>query len=91
MEQVQQELIRSNEMLATQVWVLGGLISFLLVVLVAMARSAWTDVREILNDHEVRLKPLEEHKHRAEERYVNNREIIEEISNKISLLYERDR
>jgi hypothetical protein len=50
MEQIQQELIRSNEMLATQVWVLGGLI-----------------------------------------RYVNNREIIEEISLKLNLIYERDR
>lgn len=89
--EIQQELIRSNEFLATQVWILGGAISFLLLVLVALARSAWVDVRAMLADHEVRLKPLEEHKHRTEERYVNNRELIQEISEKLNLIYERDR
>lgn len=66
MEQVQQELIRSNEMLAVQVWVLGGLVSFLLVVLIALAKSAWADVRKVIDDHENRITDLETFKNRKD-------------------------
>lgn len=59
MEQVQQELIRSNEMLATQVWVLGGLISFLLMVLIYFAKASYTEIKDMLHDHEVRLQTVE--------------------------------
>ena len=67
MEQVQQELIRSNEMLAVQVWVLGGLVSFLLVVLIALAKGAWMDVRKLIDDHENRITQLEAFKNRKED------------------------
>lgn len=67
MEQVQQELIRSNEMLATQVWILGGLISFLLLVLIGLAKGAWSDVRKTIEDHENRLTDLETFKNQKEQ------------------------
>jgi hypothetical protein len=62
MEQVQQELIRSNEFLAQQVWILGGLIIGLLALLGFFARSAWVDMRTMLSDHEERLRAVEDHK-----------------------------
>jgi len=78
MEQVQQELIRSNEMLAVQVWVLGGLVSFLLVVLIALAKSAWMDVRKFIDDHETRLADLEAFKNRREEMILDHEKQIED-------------
>jgi hypothetical protein len=66
MEAVQQELIRSNEMLATQVWILGGLISFLLMLLIGLARGAWNDMRKMIDDHEGRLTELEKFRNERE-------------------------
>lgn len=62
MEQVQQELIRSNEFLAQQVWILGGLIIGLLSILGFFARGAWMDMRKMLEDHEDRLRDVEDHR-----------------------------
>ena len=62
MEQVQQELIRSNEFLAQQVWILGGLIIGLLSVLGFFARGAWVDMKTMIADHEERLRMVEDHK-----------------------------
>lgn len=87
--EVQQELIRSNEMLATQVWFLGGAIIFLLSMLGFLARNAWADVNKMLHDHEDRFKPLEEHKTRSEERHINTSLLVEEIKTKLDLIYER--
>lgn len=57
--EIQQELIRSNEMLATQVWVLGGLISFLLMVLIYFAKASFTEMKDMLHDHEERIQNVE--------------------------------
>ena len=53
-------------MLSVQVWVLGGLVSFLLVVLIALAKGAWTDVRKVIDDHENRLIELEAFKNKRD-------------------------
>lgn len=45
MEHLQQQLISSNEMLAQQVWILGGLIIGLLALLGFFARGAWILIR----------------------------------------------
>ncbi len=89
MEQVQQELIRSNEFLAQQVWILGGLIIGLLALLGFFARSAWVDMKEMLHAHDSDIKALKEHKTRAEERHVNTSQIVEEIKMKLDLIYQR--
>ncbi len=89
MEQVQQELIRSNEFLAQQVWILGGLIIGLLAILGFFAKGAWTDMKEIIQSHDADIKALKEHKIRAEEKHVNTTAIVEEIKTKLDLIYQR--
>lgn len=64
-------------MLATQVWVLGGLVSFLLVVLIALAKGAWTDVRKVIDDHENRLTNLEAFKNQKEQMITDHDADIE--------------
>ena len=59
---MEQELIRSNEMLSMQVWILGGLIIGLLAILGFFARGAWLDMKALLQDHEERLRLVEDHK-----------------------------
>lgn len=46
-------------MLATQVWVLGGLISFLLMVLIYLAKASYTEMKDMLHDHEERIQNVE--------------------------------
>jgi hypothetical protein len=89
--EVQQELIRSNEMLSVQVWILGGAIIFLLSILGFMARSAWSDVNRMLQEHDTEIKVLKEHKTRTEERHINTSFIVEEIKTKLDLIYEQGR
>lgn len=89
MEQVQQELIRSNEFLAQQVWILGGLIIGLLAILGFFAKGAWNDMKDIIKIHDDDIKALKEHKTRAEERHTNTSQIVEEIKNKLDLIYQR--
>lgn len=62
MENLQQQLINSNEMLAQQVWILGGLIIGLLAILGFFARGAWMDMKQMLQDHEDRIRRVEDHK-----------------------------
>lgn len=59
---MEQELIRSNEMLSMQVWILGGVIITLLAVLGFFARGAWMDMKALLQDHEDRIRAVEDHK-----------------------------
>ncbi len=59
MDQMQQELIQSNEYLRIQIWILGGSILILLSIAGMFARSAWIDIREMLGDHEVRIRKVE--------------------------------
>lgn len=59
---MEQELIKSNQFLAQQVWILGGTIIFLLSVLGFFARSAWIDMRKMLEDHEDRIRVVEDNK-----------------------------
>jgi len=56
---IHEELIKSNELLSMQVWVLGGLIIFMLGVLGWFARSAWSDMKGMLTDHESRIQTVE--------------------------------
>jgi hypothetical protein len=58
-DQMQQELIKSNEYLRIQIWILGAGIGLILMVAVAFARNAWMDVREMLGNHEVRIQKVE--------------------------------
>jgi hypothetical protein len=89
MEAIQNELIRSNEMLSTQVWILGGAIIVLLSILGFMARSAWADINTMLKDHEHEISLLKEHKTRTEERHINTSAIVEEIRTKLDLIYDQ--
>lgn len=57
--EVQQELIRSNEMLSVQVWVLGGLVSFLLMVLIYFIKTSLNRVEDAIANHEDRLQTIE--------------------------------
>lgn len=86
---MEQELIKSNEMLATQVWILGGTIIGLLALLGFFARGAWMDMKAMLSDHDKRIDVLERHKERTEERHVNNGAVIEQIRTKLDLLIDR--
>lgn len=87
--EIQQELIRSNEFLAQQVWILGGVIIVILSVLGFIAKSAWTDMKDIIKSHDDDIKALKEHKTRAEERHTNTSQIVEEIKTKLDLIYQR--
>ena len=49
-------------MLSMQVWILGGLIIGLLAVLGFFARGAWMDIKNMLEDHEERLRTVEDNK-----------------------------
>jgi len=89
MEQVQQELIRSNEFLAQQVWILGGVIITILGVVAFLIKGAWMDMKEVIKIHDEDIKALKEHKTRAEERHVNTSQIVEEIKTKLDLIYQR--
>ena len=91
MEQVQQELIRSNVFLAQPVWILGGLIIGLLSILGFLAKGAWADMKEMLTAHDSDIKALKEHKTRTEERHVNTAMIVEEIKTKLDMIYEQGR
>lgn len=57
--ELHEELIKSNELLSMQVWVLGGLISFLLMVLIYFAKSSFVEMKEMLSDHEDRIQTVE--------------------------------
>lgn len=59
---MEQELIKSNEFLAQQVWILGGAIIGLLSLLGFFARGAWMDMKRMLQDHEERIRKVEDHK-----------------------------
>ncbi len=93
MEQVQQELIRSNEFLAQQVWILGGLIIGLLAILGFFARGAWMDMRTMLTDHEDRLRAVEDHKiqmsglvERHEEDIKEHKHLMNRLSENVNRL-----
>lgn len=54
-----EELIKSNEFLSMQVWVLGGLVSFLLMVLIYLAKTSFGRVEAAIADHENRIQTVE--------------------------------
>ena len=60
-EQIQQELIQSNEYMRIQIWILGGAITVILTIAAAFARSAWLDARTMLVSHEKRIQETEKH------------------------------
>lgn len=93
MENIQQQLINSNEMLAQQVWILGGVIIGLLALLGFFARSAWVDMRAMLTDHEERIRNVEDHKiemqglvDRHEEDIKEHKRLMSELSTNVNRL-----
>jgi hypothetical protein len=93
MENLQQQLISSNEMLATQVWILGGLIIGLLAILGFFARAAWMDMRQMLDEHEDRLRKVEDHKievhalvERHEKDITEHKQLMAQLSHNVSRL-----
>lgn len=97
MEQVQQELIRSNEMLATQVWVLGGLISFLLMVLIYLAKASYTEMKDMLHDHENRIQSVEKNERETVQilKFTTNdveehKRLMGELSSRVNRLFRAD-
>lgn len=93
MENIQQQLINSNEMLAQQVWILGGVIIGLLSLLGFFARSAWVDMRTMLTDHEDRIRKVEDHKiemqglvERHEEDIKEHKQLMAQLSSNVNRL-----
>jgi hypothetical protein len=93
MEHLQQQLISSNEMLAQQVWILGGLIIALLALLGFFARSAWLDMKQMLEEHEARIRKVEDHKievhalvERHEKDITEHKQLMAQLSHNVSRL-----
>ncbi len=59
MDQMQRELIQSNEYLRIQIWILGAGIGIISTVAMAFARSAWIDTQTMLKGHEIRIRKVE--------------------------------
>lgn len=49
-----EEIIRSNQILTFQIWVLGGVVVFMMLVVTGLARATWMDAKSMLENHEVR-------------------------------------
>jgi uncharacterized membrane protein YgaE (UPF0421/DUF939 family) len=81
----------TNEVLQLQVWLLGGVISFLLVVLIGILKSNLSDIKKVLDDHTRDISELKNYKASTDERYTNNKEIVNEIRTKLDLIYELHR
>jgi len=79
----------SSEILQLQVWILGGVISVLLIFVIALLKANMSDIKQMLEDHERRIGTLEKHKERTEERHVNNGALIEQLRTKLDLLIDR--
>ena len=93
MENIQQQLISSNEMLAQQVWILGGLIIGLLAILGFFARGAWMDMKQMLQDHEERIRVVEDNKismtgliERHEEDIREHKQLMTRLSDNVNRL-----
>ncbi len=65
------EIVQSNEMLRIQIWILGGVLSFMLLILIGFARSTWMDAKAMLENHDQRIVILERNDAVIEER-INN-------------------
>lgn len=87
---IRQELINSNEMLRVQIWIMGGLISFLLVMLIAVAKSMWNDTKKIIDNLAVRVDTLEKKDVGTSRDISYSREMIEQLSIKMDLFIERN-
>ena len=81
----------TNEVLELQVWILGGTISFLLVILISILKSNLADIKQVLDDHTKDITELKNYKASTDERYTNNKEIVNEIRTKLDLIYELHR
>jgi hypothetical protein len=93
MEQVQQELIRSNEFLARQIQILGGTIIFISGVLGFFARQWAIDLKEKLIDHEERIRMVEDHKikmsglvEQHEKDITDHRSLMRQLSDNVNRL-----
>ena len=89
-DSIRQELIQSNDMLRVQIWILGGLISFLLVILIAFAKGAWNDMKNIVSNLEIRVDTLEKKEVGASKDVAHSRELIEQVSIKLDLILDRN-
>ncbi len=58
-EDLIKDIINSNEMLRVQIWIMGGVLSAVGVVGIFLVREAWTDMKEILENHTSRIMILE--------------------------------
>lgn len=67
----------------------GSVITLFLAIVSYFLKLGHSDLRKILEDHEKRIQISERHRERIEERHVNNQMIVEEIKNKLDLIYER--
>ena len=67
----------------------GSIITLFLAIVSYFLKLGHSDLRRILEDHEKRIQHQERFKERTEERHVNTGIIVEEIKNKLDLIYER--
>lgn len=67
----------------------GSLVVILLGLISYFLKASHGDLKAMLEDHEKRIQGVEKHKERVEERHLNNSAIVEEIKNKLDLIYER--
>jgi len=68
--------------------IFGTLILLLLAAIGYFMRQTYADMRTMIQDHEDRIQDVEKHKERVEERHSNNSLVVEEIKQKLDLIYE---
>ena len=74
----------SSEILQLQVWILGGVISVLLIFVIALLKANMADIKQMLEDHENRIAQVERHRDVSEERHKNSGDVIREIKGNIT-------
>ncbi len=58
-EKLINDIITSNELLRVQIWILGGVLSALLLLITFFAKEAWNDARSMIDNHTQRITILE--------------------------------
>lgn len=58
-ERIVSDIIQSNELLRIQIWILGGVLSALMLLIIWFAREAWQDAKSMIENHDHRLNIIE--------------------------------
>lgn len=64
-----------------------SIITLFLGIISYFLKESHGDLKKILENHEKRIQDVEKHKERTEERHINRESTIEEIKQKLDLIY----